>query len=78
MEQFLFDNSPHIGGITFSTYNMTANKLSEIITFNDTQIHSLPVLINFYDNLKLAQYGNMSVETSITPLGTLYFFFQVT
>jgi hypothetical protein len=69
MENYLYDNSPSLGGITFNVYNVTANYFSEVITFNDTQVHSLPLLINFYDNLKLQQHGELSVETSITPLG---------
>ena len=75
MEQYLMNHMPNLGGITFSTYNTSANSCSEVITFNDTQVHSLPLLINFYDNIKLPI--NTSIETSIHPLGTFIYLYTL-
>lgn len=69
LEDYLIEHQPHLGAISILQWPPNSSKTYSI-TYNDTEVHSLPILFNTFNSIQYKQSHNGSISASIAPLGS--------
>lgn len=75
LEEYLLSNAPQLGAV--SLFEWFSNSTTYSITYNDTEIHSLPILVNLFNNLIYNQQHDGIISATISPLGARSIIFHL-